>query len=493
MLVLTLASGAWRPAEVLAAGAATSFPVLGGDVLSPPGAVGLATLRELSAYGDYLAPPLVLPDGSFVEADRDGDRLLQVAPDGSSRSVAQGKIVSPTNVTAYRSGFLISTEIGELVWVRPDGRVVGFPRVEMAGRLATAPDGSVVILEGDAGERLRRLSPTGVVTNVGGTGRPGFSGDGGPARTARISGQSISVAADGSVLIGGGHRVRRITADGTIRTVAGGFGDVTGILASSDGGFLVSDGGARRVHRVAVDGTIDTLIGPDTFADFAAREVYELGPGELALIPDGLLITGPTGVLLVATGPAPRPAVRLRAARPSSTTTAVTFETTAAGTVTLEYRRRGARGLPVMTVPVASGAGQLDLPNPTSRGAYTVRITLHTASAAASDQTSLVVGRALPRRVARRAVDSRFAYSFEDYWEGIERCARVRRMRIDCLYGDYPGSADFDCTEVHAVTLEQDGQLSTRRYRCPRRHQRTFRAHPRYRTKPERLVIPAAG
>ena len=68
----------------------------------------------------------------------------------------------------------------------------------------------------------------GIITTVAGTGTPGFSGDGGPAASAQISGlgQTLNVAVDnaGNLLIvdGGNHRIRKVNASGTINTIAGG-------------------------------------------------------------------------------------------------------------------------------------------------------------------------------------------------------------------------------------------------------------------------------
>src|ERR1039457_583115 len=64
----------------------------------------------------------------------------------------------------------------------------------------------------------------GIITTVAGTGTPGFSGDGGPAASAQISGlgQTLNVAVDnaGNLLIvdGGNHRIRKVNAAGTINT-----------------------------------------------------------------------------------------------------------------------------------------------------------------------------------------------------------------------------------------------------------------------------------
>jgi DNA-binding beta-propeller fold protein YncE len=75
------------------------------------------------------------------------------------------------------------------------------------------------------GHALRAVDPSGRIRTVAGTGEAGFSGDGGPAREARLNGpKHIAVDGDGGVLIADteNHVVRRYSPkDGTIRRVAG--------------------------------------------------------------------------------------------------------------------------------------------------------------------------------------------------------------------------------------------------------------------------------
>ncbi len=74
--------------------------------------------------------------------------------------------------------------------------------------------------------RIRRVdASTGVITTVAGTGNVGFSGDGGPATDASLN-LPFGVAVDGAgdIFIADSYnsRVRKVNANGTITTVAGG-------------------------------------------------------------------------------------------------------------------------------------------------------------------------------------------------------------------------------------------------------------------------------
>jgi sugar lactone lactonase YvrE len=73
--------------------------------------------------------------------------------------------------------------------------------------------------------RVRRVTPDGQVTTVAGTGSLGFSGDGGPATAARLGAPNgVAVAADGDLYIADSNnrRIRHVdAATGVITTVAG--------------------------------------------------------------------------------------------------------------------------------------------------------------------------------------------------------------------------------------------------------------------------------
>ena len=74
----------------------------------------------------------------------------------------------------------------------------------------------------------------GTITTIAGTGTAGYSGDGGRATAAQLSGpDAVAVDGRGNVYIADreNNRVRRVSASGTITTIAG-----TGKAGSGDGG-----------------------------------------------------------------------------------------------------------------------------------------------------------------------------------------------------------------------------------------------------------------
>ena len=190
--------------------------------------------------------------------------------------------------------------------------------------VAVMPDGGFLIADGDY--VVRRVFPDGTITTVAGNATPGFSGDGGPATAARLNVvYSVAVTADGGFLIAdsGNRRVRRVSPTGIITTVAGtgvqgssGDGgaataaqlnDPDGIASTPDGGFLIADFFGNRVRWVSPTGVITTVAGTGAASVFRDGDG---GPATAANIdmPFGVAVTPSGGFVFSEEGNA---AVRL--------------------------------------------------------------------------------------------------------------------------------------------------------------------------------------
>jgi sugar lactone lactonase YvrE len=175
------------------------------------------------------------------------------------------------------------------------------------GPLAVGPTGSLYMADGALNEVLERL-PTGAFAVVAGSGRPGYSGDGGPATLAALDQpQGMAVAADGTLYIAdsGNDRVRSVLPDGTITTVAGdgqpvgvGGSPLSGAAATETAigpvpAVAIGPGGtlyiaaANSVLRLAADGTLETVADA---ADFLG--VDQRFPGSSECDPNGLAFDG---------------------------------------------------------------------------------------------------------------------------------------------------------------------------------------------------------
>ncbi|MGI4980506.1 MAG: Ig-like domain repeat protein [Janthinobacterium lividum] len=164
--------------------------------------------------------------------------------------------------------------------------------------------------------QVSRIDTAGQLTIFAGTGRQGFSGDGGSATAAEWNAPGgIAVDAAGNIFVAdtGNNRIRRIaTADGIVSTIAGsgpsGFsGDngpavaaqlrSPGSLAVDAGGTLyISDVGNHRIRKLLPDGTITTVAG-----NGAQGQDGDGGPAMAASLdtPSGLVVLA-DGRLLIA-------------------------------------------------------------------------------------------------------------------------------------------------------------------------------------------------
>jgi streptogramin lyase len=215
-----------------------------------------------------------------------------------------------------------------------------------------APDGDLLIVNQGTNQILRRL-PDGTLQVVAGTGEAGYSGDGGPAVQAELDRPNgIAVAPDGTMYVADtfNNRVRAISPSGIISTVAGNGqpggaqsgagasgGSATGATLADPQSVAVGPQGQLYIAdsagiQVVSDGTLTTLnpsglgalgIGPaagltadaitvdqagDLYVgDFSPKMLIELSPTGSVLhgwgayvAPGGGLATAPDGSVLVA-------------------------------------------------------------------------------------------------------------------------------------------------------------------------------------------------
>ena len=249
------------------------------------------------------------PDGSVYIADLNNNRVRRVTPDGIITTVAGNGL----------GGY--GGDGGPAI-----AATVGAPQA-----LAVGSDGSVYITSGD---RIRRVSPEGVIDCVAGQpGVIGALGDGGPAREGRVNGpQALAVGPDGSLYIAdtGNNRVRRVSPDGIITTIAGtGGGGDSGdggqailaeinspraVAVGRDGSVYVvpNASGQGRVRRISPDGIITTVVGGPALPGCINTYCGDGGPATAAdfKVPEGLAV-GPDGSLYIAASGVTRRILRI--------------------------------------------------------------------------------------------------------------------------------------------------------------------------------------
>jgi len=203
-------------------------------------------------------PTGIAIDGSenLYIADTNNNRIRMVTPSGVISTVAG----SGTAGFSGDGGPATSAELSVPAGVAMDG----------IGNLYIADTNN---------DRIRMVTPSGVISTVAGDGTAGFSGDGGPATSAELN-VPTGVAVDRSrnlyIADTNNSRIRMVTPSGVITTVAGngfpGYGGDGGIATSAplynpfgvavDGrGLVIADVNNQRIRLVNPSGLINTVAG----------------------------------------------------------------------------------------------------------------------------------------------------------------------------------------------------------------------------------------
>jgi sugar lactone lactonase YvrE len=242
---------------------------IGGSPTSMPGYSGDGGPATNAQFNFSAANPVgmaVDSAGNIYIADTDNVRVRKISPDGTITTAAGGGTlsVSLTGVNIGDGGPATAAFLS-----KPEGLAV-----DSANNLYIADE---------VGQRIRKVSTDGTITTVAGCAGspqcPFALGDGGPATSAMLLPSAVAVDSDGSLYIAErfNNRIRKVSTDGTITTVVGsGAGSFQGdggpatqaglyvpsaVAVDSAGNLFVDDAGDYRIRMVTPDGTISTIAG----------------------------------------------------------------------------------------------------------------------------------------------------------------------------------------------------------------------------------------
>nr|MDP8943590.1 hypothetical protein [Actinomycetota bacterium] len=261
--------------------------VAGNGTLGYSGDGGPATSAALRE------PRGVHPDGSgnlFI-ADTENNRVRKVNSSGTISLVAG-------NGTAGYSG---------------DGGAATSAELHAPTDVLVDAAGNVFVAD-SLNDRVRKVDPAGTITTVAGTGVGGYSGDGGPATSARLSTPAgLALDSDGNLYIADSINdvVRKVDGAGVIQTVAGngsfGYSGDGGPATSAElhrpydlaidtaGSLHIADSLNDAVRKVDTSGTITTVAGTGAYGYSG-----DGGPATAAKLaaPEGVAVDGSGNLFL---------------------------------------------------------------------------------------------------------------------------------------------------------------------------------------------------
>ncbi len=242
----------------------------------------------ITAYAGNGTPGFSGDGGKATSAQLFGPQGLAVDPSGNLY------IADTTNSRVRKV-----SPSGVITTVATEGDGVSWVTVDATGNLYIS-----------GGNFVFRVDTSGNITTIAGTGNPGYSGDGGPATAAMLYGpQGLRVDATGNVYVADqlNDRIRKITPQGIISTVAGSvMGGFTGdggqataaelylpddIAFDAKGNLYISDSLNGRIRVVNVMGVISTVAG-------GGASLQNGPPSSAALSPDGIALDSNGNVLL---------------------------------------------------------------------------------------------------------------------------------------------------------------------------------------------------
>ncbi|WP_143822349.1 NHL domain-containing protein [Mucilaginibacter pedocola] len=243
----------------------------GGNVVTIAGTGVAGATNGTAASASFNAPSGLVVDnsGNIYVADANNNMLRKITAAGVVSTFASG-LNYPTDVAIDNAGNLFVAEGGgtTIKKITPAGVVSTFAN-GFQSPFGVAVDAANYVYVADFNMRIYKVSPTGVVTVLAGSGATGAAnGIGTVASFSNPNGLKVDAAGNVYVADTDNRLVRKITAAGVVTTLAGsgastsinGVGTAAsfrapyGIALDAKGNLIVSEQSGTRLRKISISG-----------------------------------------------------------------------------------------------------------------------------------------------------------------------------------------------------------------------------------------------
>lgn len=243
-------------------------------------------------------------DSDYIDASQEWAAVMRMNP--ADRIGIEAREWLASNARYIKAGPVVQTVAGGSPGYA-DG-TMSQARFDNPSSMVLSPTGNLYIAD-TGNHRIRRITPDGKVMTVAGSGEAGYAD--GPARAARLdSPRGLALDSVGNLYFCDGPRVRFVTPDGNVGTLAGGavqgwrdgpFSEALlwaprALAVDPAGNVYVADGGTA-IRQIKPNGEVHLLAGSATaaFADGVGPNARFRSITTLKWTTEGVLICADAG------------------------------------------------------------------------------------------------------------------------------------------------------------------------------------------------------